>query len=52
MIGAMIDFSKAFDSVMHPIIFHTLISAGLPSYFALGLNLFFDRCGCIVFQNH
>ena len=30
-----IDFSKAFDSVWHPALFHKLISAGLPPCFAL-----------------
>ena len=29
-----IDFSKAFDSVWHPALFHKLISAGLPPCFA------------------
>ena len=29
-----IDFSKAFDSVWYPALFHKLISAGLPSCFA------------------
>ena len=29
-----IDFSKAFDSVWHPTLFHKLISAGLPPCFA------------------
>ena len=36
-----IDFSKAFDSVWHPALFHKLISAGLPPCFAHGLNLSF-----------
>ena len=31
---ATIDFSKAFDSVWHPALFHKLISAGLPPCFA------------------
>ena len=31
---ATIDFSKAFDSVWHPTLFHKLISAGLFSCFA------------------
>ena len=31
---ATIDFSKAFDSVWHPNLFHKLISAGLPPCFA------------------
>ena len=30
---ATIDFSKAFDSIWHPVIFHKLISAGLPTCF-------------------
>ena len=29
-----IDFSKTFDSVWHPALFHKLISAGFPSFFA------------------
>ena len=29
-----IDFSRAFDSVWHPALYHKLISAGLPPYFA------------------
>ena len=36
---ATIDFSKAFDSVWHPALFHKLISTGLP--FCFGLNLSF-----------
>ena len=31
---SIIDFSKAFDSVWHPALFHKLISAGLPPCFA------------------
>ena len=34
MILATVDFSKAFDSVWHPALFHKLISAGLPPCFA------------------
>ena len=36
-----IDFSKAFDSVWHPALFHKLISAGLSLALLVGLNLFF-----------
>ena len=34
MILSTIDFSKAFDSVWHPALFHKLFSAGLPPWFA------------------
>ena len=48
-----IDFSKAFDSVWHPALFHKLISAGLPSCFARWTQSFFsDRRACVIFQNH
>ena len=48
-----IDFSKAFDSVWHPALFHKLISAGLPSCFARWSPSFLsDRRACVVFQNH
>ena len=48
-----IDFSKAFDSVWHPALFHTLISAGLPPCFARWTQSFLsDRRACVVFQNH
>ena len=36
-----IDFSKAFDSVWHPALFHKLISSGLPSCFACWTQSFF-----------
>ena len=36
-----IDFSKAFDSVWHPALFHKLISAGLPPCFARWTQSFF-----------
>ena len=36
-----IDFSKAFDSVCHPALFHRLILAGLPPCFARWTHLFF-----------
>ena len=46
-------FSKAFDSVCHPALFHKLISAGLSSYFARWTqSLFSDRRACVVYQNH
>ena len=48
-----IDFSKAFDSVWHPALFHKLISAGLPSCFARWTQSFLsDRRARVVYQNH
>ena len=48
-----IDFSKAFDSVWHPTVFHKLISAGLPPCFACWTQSFLsDRRACVAFQNH
>ena len=48
-----IDFSKAFDSVWHPTLFHKLISAGLPPCFARWTQSFLsDRHACVVYQNH
>ena len=48
-----IDFSKSFDSVWHPALFHKLISAGLPPCFACWTQSFLsDRRACVVFQNH
>ena len=48
-----IDFSKAFDSVWHPALYHKLISAGLPPCFACWTQSFLsDRRACMVFQNH
>ena len=48
-----IDFSKAFDSVWHPALFHKLISAGLPPCFACWTEYFLsDWRACVVFQNH
>ena len=47
------DFSKSFDSVWHPALFHKLISAGLPPYFARWTQSFLsDRRACMVYQNH
>ena len=48
-----IDFSKAFDSVWHPVFFHKLTSAGLRPCFA-HWNQFFlsDKHACVVYQNH
>ena len=49
----IIDFSKAFDSVWHPTLFHKLISAGLPPCFACWTQSFLsDRRACVVYQNH
>ena len=48
-----IDFSKAFDSVWHPALFHKLISAGLPPCFARWpQSLLSDRRACVIYQNH
>ena len=48
-----IDFSKAFDSVWHPALFHKLISAGLRLCFARWTQSFLsDRRTCVVYQNH
>ena len=48
-----IDFSKAFDSVWHPALFHKFILAGLPPCFARWAQSFFsDRRACVVYQNH
>ena len=48
-----IDFSKAFDSVWHPALFHKLISAGLPPCFARWTQSFLsDRRAFVVYQNH
>ena len=53
MILFIIDFSKAFDSVWHPALFHKLISAGLPPCFARWIQSFLsDRRACVVFHNH
>ena len=50
---ATIDFSKAFDPVWHPALFHKLILAGLPPCFARWTQSFFsDRHACVVYQNH
>ena len=48
-----LDFSKAFDSVWHPALFHKLISADLPPCFARWTQPFLsDRRACVVYQNH
>ena len=48
-----IDFSKAFDSVWHPALFHKLILSGLPPCFARWTQSFLsDRRASVVFQNH
>ena len=48
-----INFSKAFDSVWHPALFHKLVSAGLPPSFACWIQSFLsDTRACVVFQNH
>ena len=48
-----IDFSKAFDSVWHPALFHKLVSAGFRPCFACWTQSFLsDRRACVVYQNH
>ena len=48
-----IDFSKAFDSVWHPALFHKLILVGFPACFARWTQSFLcDRRACVVYQNH
>ena len=48
-----IDFSKAFDSVWHPTLYHKLISAGLPPCFARWTQSFLsDWRASVVYQNH
>ena len=48
-----IDFSKAFDSVCHPALFHKLISACLSPCFNRWTQSFLsDRRACVVYQNH
>ena len=48
-----IDFSKVFDSVWHPALFHKLILAGHPPCFARWTQSFLsDRRACVVYQNH
>ena len=52
-IPSTIDFSKVFDSVWHPALFHKLILAGLPPCFACWTQFSLsDRRACVVFQNH
>ena len=48
-----IDFSKAFDSVWHPALYHKLISAGLPPCFTRWTQSFLsDRRASVVYQNY
>ena len=48
-----INFSKTFASVWHSILFHKLISAGLPPCFARWAQSFLsDTRICVVCQNH
>ena len=48
-----INFSKAFESVWYPALFHKLISAGLPPCFARWTQSFLsDRSACLVCENH
>ena len=50
MILSTIDFSKTFYSVWHPVLFHVLISAGLPPCFARWTQSFLsDRRTWLVF---
>ena len=47
------DFSKAFDSVWHPALFHKLILTGLPPCFPRWTQSFLsDWRACVVYQNH
>ena len=53
IIQSIINFSKTFDSVWHPALFHQLISAGLSPCFARWTQPFLsDRRACVVYQNH
>ena len=48
-----IDFSKAFDSVWYPALFHKLISVGLPPCFGRWIQSFLsDWRARVVYQNH
>ena len=48
-----IDFSKAFDSVWHPVLFRKLISFSLSACFARWTQSFLsDRRAFVVYQNH
>ena len=48
-----ITFSKAFDCVWHPALFHKLISADFPPCFARWTQSYLsDRRASVVFQNH
>ena len=48
-----LDFSKAFDSLWYPTLFHKLISVGLSPWFARWIQPFLsDRRTYIVYQNH
>ena len=47
-----IDFSKAFDSVWHPALFHKLVSAGLRPCFARWTQSFLFWRAWIVYQNY
>ena len=50
---ATIDFSKAFDSIWHPALFHKLISAGLLPCFARQNRSFISNWrACVVYQKH
>ena len=53
MILFTIDFQKFLDSVLHPTLFHKLISAGFSPCFARWTQSFFsDRYASVVHQNH
>ena len=53
MILFTIDFQKPPDSVLHPTLFHKLISAGFSSCFTRWTQSFFsDRYASVVHQNH
>ena len=49
---ATVDFSKAFDSVWHPALFHKLLSSGLPSCFVRWVQSFLaDRRASVRYKN-
>ena len=53
MLLTSIDFFKAFEYVWHLVLFHKLISAGLPPCFARWTQSFLsDRRACVIYQNH
>ena len=50
---ATVDFSKAFDSVWHPALYHKLLAAGLPPCFVRWTQAFLsDRRAHVAIKNH